>query len=291
MNNPTASLLAICRRLLDPDAQAVVLHPGHNGTAVLRAKTAAGEVIVKVHRSPERHRQEVDAYQHWAPVLRGRAPQLLAVNDDPPAIVVTALNGHSLASICLNPSQEVEAHRQAGKVLRLLHHAAPPRTQPEMTAWLAGRGEQWLTLAEDILSTTRRREIRTHLRALTQLGPTTALPCHLDYTPRNLVWAATIRLSVIDFEHARYDLPARDLVRLATRTWPTRPDIEEAFLDGYGELSDLDRQIIEHCSHIDALTAAVRAAGIDPAVGTTSRRPSWSLEIAGTVSADVPGIP
>jgi len=268
VNDRSAGLLAICRHVFDPDAQSVALHPGHDGTAVLRATTTVGEVTVKRHRAPERHHQEVHAYRHWTPALRDRAPQLLAVSDDPPAIVVTALPGRPFADCRLDAGREAEAHRQAGQLLRMLHHAAPPRSEPDMTAWLADRGEQWLTLAKTILPARRRAEIREHLRALATLGPVSAVPCHLDYTPRNLLLGGTDRqVAVIDFEHARYDLAARDLVRLATRTWPARPDLEAAFLDGYGLLTALDKQIIEHCAHLDALTAAARAAGLGPFLG------------------------
>lgn len=56
-------------------------------------------------------------------------------------------------------------------------------------------------------------------------------------------------------------LAARDLVRLANRYWRNRPDLEESFLSRYGNLTDLDHQVIEHSSHLDTLTAAVRATG------------------------------
>jgi Ser/Thr protein kinase RdoA (MazF antagonist) len=233
---------------------------------VLRATTRTGEVIIKRHRSPQRHRQELHAYQHWTPALHGRAPRLLAVSDDPPAIVITALPGSPLATAGLTTAQEVEAHCQAGELLRVLHDSGPAQTEPDMTAWLAERGEQWLTFAVGILPAARRAEIRAHLRELAQLGPIPAVPCHLDYTPRNLLATATGQVAVIDFEHARYDLAARDLVRLATRTWPARPDLEEAFLHEYGPISEQDRHVIEHCSHLDALTAAVSGAN-------RSRRP------------------
>jgi Ser/Thr protein kinase RdoA (MazF antagonist) len=283
MNDPAAHLLAVCRRLIDPGARTRTLHAGHNGTVTLRAATTVvGEVIVKLHRGLDRHHQEVHAYQHWTPALGARAPRLLAISDDPPAIVVTALPGAPLADLGLTAEQEAEAHRQAGDILRRFHSAAPPRTEPDMTGWLAERGEHWLTLAEAILPTQRRAEIGAHLRALASLGPIPAVPCHLDYTPRNLLCAtphmtrgqpfqdptamsgtastAGLIIAAVDFEHARPDLAARDLVRLATRTWPTRPDLKEAFTQSYGPLTDLDREIIEHCSRLDALTSAVRAA-------------------------------
>jgi hypothetical protein len=273
MNDPAAELLAICRRVLDPDAQPIALRPGHNGTAVLHAATAVGEVIVKRHRGRERHDQEVHAYRQWTPVLLCRAPQLLAVSDDPPAIVLTALPGRPLADSRPDPGGEAEAHKQAGELLRLLHHAAPSRSEPDMTVWLAERGEQWLTLAAMVLPARRRAEIREHLRALAEVEPVSAVPCHLDFTPRNLLYSEVPdpRIAVIDFEHARYDLAARDLVRLATRIWRTRPDLEAAFLGGYGRLSDLDRQIMEHCTHLDALTAAVRAVGVGPSAPARER--------------------
>jgi tRNA A-37 threonylcarbamoyl transferase component Bud32 len=264
MNDSVPELLSLCRRLLDPKARAVSVHAGHNGTVILRAMTAVGEVIVKQHRGLDRHRQELHAYRCWTPVLGVRAPQLLACDDDPPAIVVTALQGSLLADTRLTPAEEMNVYRQAGALLRDLHHAGEPRAEPDIAGWLADRGAQWLELAEDVLPTRRRAEIRSHLQDLARLGPLPAVPCHLDYTTRNLIVREAGGVAVIDFEHARYDLPARDLVRLATRVWTGRPDLEGAFLDGYGPLTDVDREVIEHCSHLDALTAAVRAKGHSP---------------------------
>jgi Ser/Thr protein kinase RdoA (MazF antagonist) len=279
--NQAAVLLDLCRRLVDPHAKPCSLHAGHNGTVTLRAETSVGEVIVKIHRGPDRHRQEVHAYRHWAPALNGRVPRLLARSDDPPAIVISALPGQPLAASHLTPRSEAEAYRQAGELLHRLHTATPPSTEHNLPCWLADRGDYWLTLAENLLPATRRAEIRAHLQALAGLGSIPAVPCHLDYTPRNLLCATSstqkvagrtqqhgtsgnnatsINIGAIDFEHARYDLAARDLVRLATRIWVRRPDLKHAFLDGYGPLDDLDRQVIEHCSHLDALTKAVRTA-------------------------------
>ncbi len=264
MTGPAAVLLTICRRLVDDAALPVAVHHGHNGTIALRAASHIGEVIVKLHRGPNRHRQEIHAYQHWTPRLQGQAPRLLAVSDDPPAIVVTALPGRPLAEVRLDSLGETHAYRQAGELLRKFHDAAPPRTEPDMTAWLAQRGEQWLIQGRTIIPTRRLAEIRAHLHALTELGPIPAVPCHLDYTPRNLLTQPAGSVAVIDFEHARYDLAARDLVRLATRIWPRHPHLEAAFLQGYGLLSTLDHQVIEHSSHLDNLTATIRSAGLDP---------------------------
>jgi hypothetical protein len=249
-------LIALCRRLVDPHAQPTASH----GTTAIRMTTAHGEVIVKRHRRHDRLHQEVHAYQHWTPVLGQRAPRLIAVSHDPPAIVVTALPGQPLAQAALPPERELRAYQQAGTLLRDLHNAAPPRHSPHMTAWLAERGQQWLEQAQDLLPAHRRAEINAHLRALARLGPIPAVPCHLDYTPRNLLSTSAGDIAAIDFEHSRYDLAARDLVRLATRVWVRNPHLKLAFLDGYGPITDLDREVIEHTAHLDTLTAAVRAA-------------------------------
>jgi Ser/Thr protein kinase RdoA (MazF antagonist) len=254
-------LLDLCRRHFDPHAEPLVQHAGHDQTSVLRAATRDGEVIVKVHRGRERYERERHAYHHWVPALGEQAPRLLAEIDDPPAIIVTALSGSPLAELDLPSDIEQDVFGQAGALLSAWHSAEPARDMPNMTAWLADRGEQWLALAGPILSGREQADIRAHLRDLAALGSLPAVPCHLDFTPRNLLCEPHGVVRVIDFEHARYDLAARDLVRLADRIWRNRPDLEDAFLARYGALSELDRQVIEHCTHLDALTAAVRATG------------------------------
>lgn len=254
-------LLDLCRRHFDPHAEPVARHAAQDQTNVLRAATRDGEVIVKIHRSRGRHERERDAYHRWVPALGEWAPHLLAEIDDPPAIIVTALAGTPVAELVLPPEIERDLFGQAGALLAAWHNAEPPRDTPDMTAWLGARGEQWLHLAEPILSATQRADIRVHLRDLTELGALPTMPCHLDFTPRNLLYAPDGAAGVIDFEHARYDLAARDLVRLSNRVWRDRPDLQDAFLTRYGPLSDLDHQVIEHCTYLDTLTAAVRATG------------------------------
>ncbi|MEO3746130.1 aminoglycoside phosphotransferase family protein [Plantactinospora sp. B5E13] len=251
-------LLELCRRLLDTDGVPVTWHPGHAGTQVLRASTAEhGEVIVKQHRSQERHTQELHAYRTWISAFGDRAPRLLAATDDPPAIVITAVPGIPLDQRKLDPEAERNSYRQAGQLLRTLHAAGPPRLEPDWTAWLAERAEYWIHQAGDRITSNDRAEVRAHMRALQDLAPLPAVPCHLDFMPRNMIYGDDGTVRLIDFEHSRYDLPARDLVRLATRIWPLRPDLRGSFLDEYGQLSVVDRELLEHCAHLDALTALV----------------------------------
>ncbi|MEU6073441.1 aminoglycoside phosphotransferase family protein [Micromonospora sp. NPDC047074] len=253
--------LALCQRLLDADAKPVTSHPGHAGTRVLRTSTSAhGDVVVKIHRSLERHHQEVHAYRTWVPALGDRAPRLLAITDDPPAIVITAVAGAALTERQLDLEAEQSAYRQAGQLLKTLHAAGPPRLEPDWTAWLADRAEYWIHRAGDRITAARRAELRAHMRALRDLAPLPALPCHLDFMPRNMIYGDDGVVRLIDFEHTRYDLPARDLVRLATRVWPHRPDLRASFLDAYGQLSAVVNEVLEHCAPLDFLTSSAQHA-------------------------------
>ncbi|GAA3397537.1 hypothetical protein GCM10020369_78130 [Cryptosporangium minutisporangium] len=192
--------------------------------------------------------------------MGAHAPELVAVSTDQPAIVVTAYSGLQLSEARIERSQEVGAYRQAGELLRQFHGAGPPWHEPDLTVWLAERGEYWLSRGLDILTAAEVADVRAHLQELTGLGPIPPVPCHLDFMPRNLLVRPDGEVGVIDFEHSRYDLAARDLVRLASRIWASRPDLEAAFLAGYGALDDRDGQIIAHCTPLDSVTGFIRGA-------------------------------
>ncbi|MBM0255789.1 phosphotransferase enzyme family protein [Micromonospora sp. 4G55] len=257
--------LALCQRLLETDAKPVTSHPGYAGTRVLRASTAAhGDVIVKIHRSAERHNQEVHAYRTWVPALGDRAPRLLATTDEPPAVVITAIAGVPLSERRLNPTAEKNAYGQAGQLLKTLHAAGPPRLEPDWTAWLADRAEYWIHHAGERITTSYRAEVRAQMRALQDLAPLPAVPCHLDFMPRNMLYGDDGIVRLIDFEHSRYDLAPRDLVRLATRIWPLRPDLRESFLNTYGPLTAANENVIQHCAHLDVLTKEIRLRSPSP---------------------------
>lgn len=267
------TLLDVCRRLLDQNAKPLQYHDGHDGTMVLRAATTSGEVIVKGHRHAERYEQELHAYRHWTSSLDGRAPQLLVSCDDPPAVVVSVLPGQPLNDRHLTTEAELRAHRRAGELLARYHRAAPACADINMVEWLVARGEQWLTVARDVIPMAQQTQTRAHLRALADLGRIDAVPCHLDYTPRNLLATHDGAVGIIDFEHSRYDLAARDLVRLATRTWTIHPQLRDAFLAGYGALTELDWTVIEHCSHLDILTRIARAHRLRPLTTRSAQHP------------------
>ncbi|MEU8182108.1 phosphotransferase [Micromonospora sp. NPDC049047] len=97
-----------------------------------------------------------------------------------------------------------------------------------------------------------------------KLAPLSTVPCHLDFMPRNMIYGGDGIVRLIDFEHSRYDLAPRDLVRLATRIWPLRPDLRESLLNTYGPLTAANENVMQHCAHLDALTKGVRMRSASP---------------------------
>lgn len=74
--------------------------------------------------------------------------------------------------------------------------------------------------------------------------------------PRNFLWdRRTRRLALIDFERSEPGPAVRDLIRLEYGSWDTRPELREAFLDGYDRpLSDDELQALTCLAALDALS-------------------------------------
>jgi hypothetical protein len=73
-HNPLELCLELCRRHLDPHAQPLTPHTGHDQTNLLQAATRHGQVIIKLHRSRDRHNQERDepVPVAWTPTVWGQ---------------------------------------------------------------------------------------------------------------------------------------------------------------------------------------------------------------------------
>jgi aminoglycoside phosphotransferase (APT) family kinase protein len=231
--------------------------------AVIRVATESGqEFVVKQHRNRTHHEREVHAYRHWTTALGPSAPLLAAADDAEMIIAVSVLP-------CASPDPggcSAEVHRQAGALLRRFHEAEPPVALPQYGDWLRERVTYWSSRAAPLLTPDDTSVVQYHLAAIERTTIPPGRPCHLDFQPRNWLTSQDGAVSVIDFEHARIDLPARDLVRLRFRTWPGRPDLRDAFLDGYGRPITPDEDSLAwHLGALDTLTALARGhANADP---------------------------
>ncbi len=79
-------------------------------------------------------------------------------------------------------------------------------------------------------------ERERHLRELIAAWPTPPVrlvPTHGDWQPRNWLTDGTV-VRVIDFGRAALRPASTDLNRIAAQDFPGNPELERAFLDGYG---------------------------------------------------------
>jgi hypothetical protein len=225
------------------------------GTSVALVTTASGtEFIVKQHSSRAKHDREVHAYHHWTRALGPSAPELVAIDDPAMIIITTALSGEPCPG-----EGTVVTFRQAGALLRRFHDAESPIELPWFRDWLQDRGRHWTSQARTLLSNADAGVVASHLAALCDGPILRGSPCHLDFQPRNWLVSQSGNVSLIDYEHSRIDLTARDFVRLRFRVWAARPDLQDAFFHGYGRpLTEDEDELVWHLGALDALTALAR---------------------------------
>lgn len=215
-----------------PHAQLVADHSwGLTDTAVLHLRTVAGDVVVKAGARGNHHiGREITAHEHWVGVWAriGRAPTLLHAARDQVVLATAYLPGRLVQD---DPAEHhPDTYRQAGLLLSALHDQAE-RVDAGYEAAMDAKALAWLDRPHRIAPQTERRlreRVATHPG-----GPATLVPTHGDWQPRN--WLVDDgRVSAIDFGRADWRTADTDLARLAVQQFVEEPDLEAAFLDGYG---------------------------------------------------------
>lgn len=251
------------------------LHPG-TPSSIRRLRTASGCYYVKTHRGPSCWESEVHAYERWAAVFGSAAPRLIAVRDEEPrALIISQLPGRGLEKAGLPVFQERSIWRSAGRALRALHDLAvgtyfgPCRRNGTCHATPIHDAREYVsTHLVDRLDRAhqagclRSAEVAT-VHAALDLVPCfegeRPVPCHRDYCPGNwLVADDGVWTGVIDFEFASWDVRVADFTRYPDWDWMARPDLLEAFLDGYDRSftpNEEQQRLVAHVAY--ALTAVV----------------------------------
>lgn len=240
----------------------------HGASVVVEVVDTTGtRWFVKRHGDRDRYLAEVGAYRAWVPALGDRAPRLRAANDALQSVILSAVPGRLSGSEGAVPGQaagpvgERGLHRQAGVLLRRLHDAEPAAAWPDVAEVKAAELDRLVTAATGLLGRGDIDFVRAQVLSLGGLdAPLVQVACHLDYGPRNWLVDAEGTLRVIDFEWARRDLWVSDLARLYSGEWAGRPDLQEAFLDGYGrKLEQGDRAALHAVAALRALWLVIRA--------------------------------
>lgn len=207
---------------------------GPGGASVARVLLRDGrEVVVKRSGTREKHRREVAAYRSVAAAEVGTTARLLADDEVLPALLLDALPGRP--DLPATAAEAPLVHELAGRWLARFHRAPSlaPDPLPLDVAYRL-RAERCSVASAGVVDEAARRRIEEGIvDALPALARRTRVPCHRDFTERNWLVDDGRLTGVIDFEHARDDVAESDLVRLASRVWPVRPDLRDAFLRGY----------------------------------------------------------
>ncbi len=255
------SILQWCASVLGPCETVSGDARFHGRTTVSRLRAQTGHAYLKMHKDQATWEPEVHGYEQWSRAFGDRTPKLLGVYDAGPfAILVSEMAGKNLEDAALPLGQQRAAWRAAGEALTALHDievgehfgacardgrsVGPPVT--DAVEYIAGqfadhteRGSRagWLSDAE--LTVIERA--RAMIPAFAGERPT---PCHRDYCPVNwIVDDAGEWIGVIDYEFSRWDVRASDFSRYPDWDWMLRPELTDAFFEGYGRpLSTVEQE-------------------------------------------------
>jgi len=215
-----------------PDVEVVAdLSWGLVDTVVLHVRHEQGESIIKAGGPGNHHiGREIAAHEQWTKPWRdaGRCARLQHGDRDQSILATNYLPGTLVKD---HPAaDDADTYRQAG-VLLASFHAQQCTVSKDYESRADANAIAWLDRDHriDAVTEARLREaIAGHCHEPVELVPT-----HGDWQPRNWLIHED-QVSVIDLGRADRRPALTDLARLARQEWQGRPDLEEAFLEGYG---------------------------------------------------------
>ncbi|NKB58968.1 MAG: phosphotransferase [Alphaproteobacteria bacterium] len=198
-------------------------------------------VWLKHHKESRLYRRELIGLERFVPALGSQtwwaSPTLVAKDDEIGVLLMTEVEGEPLDLAELNSSEEAVTFRLAGRFACKLHNLQ--LSNPEKIAasvHVRERLEFYLAEGESAVDSATAGWAR-ELIELACAENCKLVPCHRDFSPRN--WLVSkdksgIKFSVIDWEHASWDLWLNDAQRMAYDHWHSRPQLREAYFEGYG---------------------------------------------------------
>lgn len=216
-----------------PDVRVVAdLSWGLVETTVLHVVSAThGTFVVKAGGLTDTHiARELRAHRTWTAVwtATGHAPTLRFGDAAAKLLITTYLPGHLVENT--TAQFDPDTYRQAGRLLARFHEQHSVFDDSWNTNFRA-RVERHLGLPHKIDPWVE-RQVRAELEDWPD-GGACVCPTHGDWQPRNwLIDEGTVR--VIDFGRADLRPASEDFVRLARQDFDRNPELESAFLAGYG---------------------------------------------------------
>ncbi|WP_310529880.1 phosphotransferase [Nocardioides sp.] len=190
-----------------------------------------GHLIVKAGGAADQHiARELRAHREWLrPWVRtGHAPVLLFGDEAAQILVTRYLPGTLVEGT--DAQDDPETFRQAGAMLAALHGQLFV-VDSEWNDRFRARVGRHLALPHRIDRETVKR-VRAEVSSWPG-GSAVVVPTHGDWQPRNwLIDDGAVR--AIDFGRADLRPPTEDFVRLARQDFVRDPELETAFIEGYG---------------------------------------------------------
>jgi hypothetical protein len=201
------------------------------GTAVLHLRTPDGDRIVKAG-GPSNHHigRERNAHRGFTGpwVTQGRAARMVRDDCDANILLLDFLPGALVEGTLAEADPDI--YRQAGAMMAAFHGQAS-RLDDAYEAHMTQKALAQLDADHRIAPETVDR-LRRLLHELTP-KPVTLVPTHGDWHPRNwLIDDGAVR--AIDFGRFDWRPAFTDFARLAVRQFAADPELERAFLHGYG---------------------------------------------------------
>ncbi|MFJ2812147.1 phosphotransferase [Streptomyces sp. NPDC087294] len=225
-----------------------------------------GRVFAKLSPNPTSFARETRALREVAPGLEpGTVPLLRGADAHQQALLLSPVPGRLVKSLSLTPGGERALHRHAGSWLRHFHGGPGDLSvqdrkdaAAEITRAAAG-ADKHLERAGNLMSSEEQRTVRRYAAELGHVGPLPSAYVHGDFPPRNWLLdtdRASNAFGAVDLERARPHAVIADAVLLACGPWVGRPDLEQAFWDGYGrDLSAAEERALRCLSALDAASA------------------------------------
>lgn len=251
-------------------------------SSISRLRTSSGFCYLKVHEQRDTWAQELHGYERWADAFEGFAPSLLGVHEEAPlALIIGELPGAVLKDVDLPVEQERAVWRSAGQMLAQLHGYAeghffgPCRRDGSPAGEVFGDAVEYVSssLEREIEKANQFDYLRENELAVLRSaqGKSAAfadeppIPCHRDYCPYN--WLVDERgewCGVIDFEFAHWDIRVADFSRYPDWEWIDRPDLLDAFFEGYGRAltpAEAEQRLVAYAQYaLSAITWGMEAS-------------------------------
>lgn len=224
---------AWCDEVLGPVEVLENLSWGLVSTVVLHVKSrdTSVEYIVKASHADDHHIvREIEAHVSWTGKVAGpgTTPQFVVADSDLRVIVTRYLPGELMQDSSV--ADDPDLYRQAGEFLRGFH-ALSSRIDNDYNTRAIERTRAWLAGEHRIP-----REVHARVEEILESSvstPAILVPTHGDFHERNWLHDGGI-LRVIDFGRFAFRPAETDLLRMARRAWVRSPELERAFLEGYG---------------------------------------------------------